>query len=78
MVLETQLVLHAEGEVLSPARGGDDTVSYRLLQFRFRSTGFLRDREVLFQSSGAAYRHRATYTDQFAVFHVENFFILVV
>ena len=74
--LQVQLLFHTQDKVLCPPRRCNDAIGEGFLQFGPGSAGFLRSREVFFQSGGAADRHRAADPDELPGLCVEHFFIL--
>jgi hypothetical protein len=76
--IEVELFQLPRNEVLCPAGGGDDAVGHGLTEFGFGSACFLRDREVLLESGGAADGNSTAYPDQFGILGFQHFFILEV
>ena len=74
--LQFEVVREAQHEVLRPSGGGDHAVGQGFLQFSFRSTSFLRTREVFLQSGWAPDGDGAANPYQFAGPSVEHFLIL--
>jgi hypothetical protein len=76
--LQLQFFFHAQGKIFRPSRRGDDAVGNGLLQFGAGGAGFLREREVFFQSGGAPDRHGTADPDQFTGLDIEHLFVFIV
>ena len=78
LLSDPQLILQAQDKILGPPRWRQHAVGHRFLKFFFGGAVFLRDREVLAQSVGAADRYRAGHADHLAGFDVQYFLVFIV
>jgi len=78
LLSDPQFILQAQNKILGAPRGREHAVGHGLFEFFFSGAVFLRDREVLAQSVGAAHRYGAGHADHFAGFHVQNFLVFII
>jgi hypothetical protein len=75
MSSDLQLVRQGEHKIFRPACRGDHAVGQGFLQFGVGGAGFLRGREVFFQSGRAADGHGTADPDQLSGARVQHLFV---